>query len=177
MLIIQHIWTKWTKATRGAHTPVQRPRLAEAYELPAIEPGGGPVRHEIRALEREGFEIVESAGGIDRDGWKRQQPWRETPLDWRDRGDLVEIVLRAPSDRRQQTKWPAYLPVPLFAMRLGETARIDWNGRFISSMSGYNRATYYEQHTYWLAVSEAPHARLFLDAEPRKTVDLRTEIY
>ena len=177
MLIIQDIWTKWTKATRGSHRPVQRPRLDEAYALPPIGPGAGPVRHEIRALEREAFEIVEIVGEIDRDGWTRQQPWRETPLDWRDRGDLVEIILRRPSDRRQQTKWPAHLPVPLFSLRLGETARIDWNGRFISSLSRYNRATYYEQHTYWLAVVREPHARLFLDAEPRKRIDLRTEIY
>ena len=44
-------------------------------------------------------------------------------------------------------------------------------------MSGHNRSTYYEQHLYWLAVTSEPRERLFLDADPKKSIDLRTEIY
>lgn len=177
MLIIQHIWTKWTKRSRGANSPLERPGLAEAYKLPELPAGTGVVRHEIRALEREDFALVEETGPVTRDQWARLQPNRDNVLDWRLKGGEAEIILRKPSEGRQQTKWPAHLPVPLFVLRDGETARIEWNGRFISSMSGANRSTYYEQHVYWLAVTGTPSARLFLDARPKKTIDLRTGIY
>ena len=180
MLIIQHIWTKWTKRSRGADAPIKRPRLDDAYMLPPAPgaPGApGVLRHEIRALESERFELVETAGEISRQEWERQWPHRNNALDWRIRGDEADIILKKPSEHTQQTKWPAHLPSPLFTLDMGETARIEWNGRFISSLSGYNRASYYEQHVYWLAVAEAPEPRLFLDAEPRKTIDLTTGIY
>jgi hypothetical protein len=47
------------------------------------------------------------------------------------------------------------------------------------STFGSNRSSYYEQHIYWLAFADgpAPAPRLFLDAAPRKHVDLRTGIY
>lgn len=177
MLIIQHIWTKWTKRSRGANSPIQRPRMAEVYPLPVISATEGVFRHEIRALERENFVPVEEVGPVSRDEWERLQPYRDNALDWRWRGDRAEIILRKPSEHRLQTKWPSFLPTPLFALEEEETARIEWNGRFISSMSGHNRATYYEQHLYWLAVTGEHRERLFLDARPKKTIDLRTEIY
>ncbi|HET9427056.1 MAG TPA: hypothetical protein VFO69_01720 [Allosphingosinicella sp.] len=177
MLIIQHIWTKWTKRSRGANAPLRRPRLSEAYRLPEPRETEGVVRHEIRALESEDFALVEELGRVSRDDWERLQPYRDNALDWRLWHDRAEIIIRRPSEGRQQTKWPAHLPVPLFTLEDGETARIEWNGRFMSSMSGRNRASYYEQHVYWLAVIREPRARLFLDAKPKKTIDLRTEIY
>lgn len=177
MLVIQHIWTKWTKRSRGANSPLQRPRLLEAYPLPRIDDGHRVVRHEIRALEREKFERVEEFGPVEREQWERLQPYRDNALDWLLRERRADIIIRKPSQERQQTKWPAYLPSPLFTLAEGETAKIEWNGRFISSMSGSNRATYYEQHVYWLAFTGEPTERLFLDAAPKKTIDLRTEIY
>ena len=174
MLIIQHIWTKWTKAARGANAPLRRPRLAEAYPLPAFDGETEVARHEVRALEREGFAIVEEAGPTNRDEWPRLWPHRNEALDWRYRGDRADIILRKPSIYRQATRWPAYLPSPLFRLLEGETARIDWNGRFAF---GSNRSSYYEQHTYWLAVTDAPTTRLFLEAEPKKHIDLRGDIY
>lgn len=135
------------------------------------------LRHELRAMESEGFVLIELIGPVSRDDWQRAQPCRATPLDWRLTPSGAEIRLTHPSEDRLRTKWPALLPSPLFTLRPGDTARIDWNGRFRSSLFGSSLAYYFEQHTYWLAVAEAPHPRLFLDAEPRKHVDLRTEIY
>lgn len=180
MLIVQHIWTTWTKELRGANAPVKRPRLAEAYELPGQAhelPGdGGALLHELRALWHEDFGIRETYGPIARPEW-RQAQWNQSALlDWHLKKDGAEIVLQSDTHRRQ-TKWPAFLPSPLFTLRSGETARIDWNGRFRTSLSGANRASYYEQHTYWLALADEAAARLFLDATPRKHVDLRAEIY
>jgi hypothetical protein len=177
MLIIQNIWSRWTKAARGANSRLRRPRTDEAYILPPPAETGEVLWHELRAMEIEGFALVERIAPIDRDGWQRAQPHRSTPLDWRPVRGGAEIRLVHPSKHRLRTKWPEFLPSPLFTLRSGETARIDWNGRFRSSMSGSNLAYYYEQHTYWLAIAETPDPRLFLDAQPRKHVDLRTEIY
>lgn len=180
MLIVQHIWTKWTKQSRGANAPVKRPRLAEAYELPAEalrppEPGEA-LLDDVRALWLEEFELRRSFEPIARPDWKHWQWNHGALLDWHLTGDGADIVLQSDTCRRQ-TKWPAFLPSPLFTLRAGETARIDWNGRFRTSLSGANRASYYEQHTYWLALADEAPPRLFLDATPRKHVDLRTEIY
>lgn len=177
MMIIQHIWSRWTKAARGANAPLKRPRLDEAYLLPATDGVCDVLRHEIRAVEEEDFALIVRAGPISRDQWQRSLPWREAPLDWRLRKGAAEISLRRPSDHRQQTRWPAHLPSPLFVLKPGETARIDWNGRFRMSTFGSNRSSHYEQHIYWLALAEAPEPRLFLDAAPRKVIDLRTGIY
>ena len=98
-------------------------------------------------------------------------------LDWHYRGGEADIVLSPPSPYRLQTKWPARLPSPLLTLRAGDVVRIDWNGRLRRSLFGSNRSSYYEQHTYWLALSDRPEPRLFLDAAPVKHVDLRTEIY
>lgn len=175
MLIIQHIWTRWTKRSRGANSPLKRPRLAEAYLLPDVEQDGGVVRHEVRALEQEDFALIEELGPTTRDEWERLLPRRDNALDWRLRDGKAEIIVLTPF--RLQTKWPAFLPKPLFTLNEGDTARIEWNGRFISSMSGRNRASYYEQHIYWLAVTARPETGMFLDAEPKKVIDLRTGIY
>lgn len=179
MLIIQHIWSRWTKASRGTDVGrLQRPRLHEAYELPHSNEPADTLLHEILAVEEDrGFGTEERLGPVTREEWARPQPWCATPLDWRVGKGLVEIVLSRPSEYRLQTKWPAHLPRPLFVLRPGDIARIDWNGRFRMSLFGSNRSSYYEHHIYWLALADAPMPRLFLDAEPRKHVDLRTEIY
>lgn len=177
MLIIQHIWSHWTKAARGADAPLKRPRLAEAYALPPFEGTAEVLRHEVRAVEQEDFAIVERIGPVSRDEWKRPMPFHDTILDWRLGKDGAGISLSHPSEHRLQTKWPGHLPSPLFTLRPGESARIDWNGRLRRSLFGSNRSSYYERHVYWLALTDAPAPRLFLDAAPRKHIDLRTEIY
>lgn len=177
MLIIQHIWTQWTKRSRGADSRVKRPRMAEAYPLPPGSWDCPVLLHEVRATEREDFALVEEIGPTDRDDFPHRQPHRNNVLDWRASPLAAAITLDKPSEYRQQTKWPAKLPRPLFWVYLGETARIEWNGRFRTSLFGSNRSSYYEQHVYWLAVADAPDPRLFLDAEPRKRIDFTTQIY
>src|SRR5687768_17845075 len=111
MLIIQHIWTKWTKWSRGANARLQRPRLDEAYALPELPVDADPgavLLHQVRALEGDGFALVEEFGPIDREAWPRLQPHRNTALDWVYRGDSADIILIKPSEHRQQTKWPAH---------------------------------------------------------------------
>ena len=174
LLIIQHIWTKWTKRARGANSPLRRRRLAEAYPLPPETFDCAVLRHEVRAIESEEFAIVEQTGPTDRDSFARQWPHRHTALDWRLWTGEAEILVRKPSDYTQQTKWPAKLPNPLFVLKAGETARIEWNGRFAF---GSNRSSYFEQHVYWLAIAAGPEPRLFLDAQPRKRIDYTTHIY
>jgi hypothetical protein len=176
IFVIQHIWTRWTKAARGANAPLKRPRLDEAYPLPGTPAAGSAILHEVRTLEQEGFAIEQSFGPVTGREWKDAQWSHGALLDWHLGKEGAEILLQSETSRRQ-TKWPAFLPSPLFTLRAGETARIDWNGRFRTSAGGSNRSSYYEQHTYWLALTDAVEPRLFLDATPRKHVDLRTGIY
>ncbi|TMJ19506.1 MAG: hypothetical protein E6G92_06945 [Alphaproteobacteria bacterium] len=176
IFVIQHIWTRWTKTARGANAPLKRPRLDEAYRLPRAIPAASAVLHEIRSLENDGFGIEQSLAPVTRKEWTDAQWSHGATLDWHLGKDGAEIVLQSDTSRRQ-TKWPAFLPSPLFVLRPGETARIDWNGRFRTSVGDSNRSSYYEQHCYWLALTETAEPRLFLDATPRKHVDLRTGIY
>ena len=145
--------------------------------LPGIQTGSDVWCHEISAVEEDGFAVEESVSPITQEEWARARPHRATPLGWHLRKGAADIRLTNPSEYRLRTKWPAFLPSPLFTLRPGETARIDWNGRLRMSLFGSNRSYYYEQHTYWLAFAAAPEPRLFLDARPKKHVDLRTEIY
>jgi hypothetical protein len=39
MLILQHIWSRWTTESRGADAPLRRPRFEVAYALPAALAG------------------------------------------------------------------------------------------------------------------------------------------
>jgi hypothetical protein len=138
---------------------------------------GAAWRHEIRASEWEDFEIVDRSGPVTREDWRRGGPNADTVLDWHLHPKAADIAVSRPGGSRLQTKWPAFLPSPLFTLRPGDIARIDWNARLRMSAGDSNRSSYYEQHIYWLALTESPEPRLFLDAKPRKHVDLRTEIY
>lgn len=166
MLIIQHIWSRWTKESRGADARRPRPQLDEAYPLPPMDASAPVVAHEIGADTWRDFTLVETAGPVTARDWKGAHNVR-----WGLRKKAVEIFL---SDPRPASKWPAHLPSPLFILHPGDTARIDWNGRFAF---GSNHSSFYEQHIYWVAMADAVETRLFLDAVPRKHVDLRGDIY
>ncbi len=183
MLVLQHIMARWDKATRGANSPVQRPRLAPAYALPAQDGGASTAAidgrtqmllHQIHSGMVFGEPgPTEAIGPIARADWLRGHP----TLGWLAHPDRIDISLSNPSENRLQTRWPAHLPSLLFALGPGETARIEWNGRFRTSLFVSNRATCYEQHIYWLAFTDEPSERLFLDAQPKKAIDLTTHIY
>ena len=175
MLIVQHIWSRWTKASRGANSELRRPRLNEAYMLPEM-PTCAVGLHEVSAVEADDFKLSVRFAAVEHDDWRKPVPHHEVALDWHLTDAGAAIALVPPAPQRRQTSWPAYLPTPLFMLAAGETARIEWNGRFRTSLLGSDRSTYYEQHVYWLAVGDW-HARLFLDAKPRKRIDLTTQIY
>lgn len=180
MLILQHVWRRWTKATRAAGDAGPRLAVPEAFPLkgPAGPVGGGEVWvHGVRALEDDGFRVEQRAGALTHDAWAHETPMHPANLTWRLGEDEAEIGLSPPSPERLTTRWPAHLPGPVCVVRPGEVVRIDWNGRFVSSLGGSIRAYYYDWHTYWLTWAEAPPADVFTAAAPRKHVDLRTRIY
>ena len=177
MLIVQHIWSRWTKASRGADRPLQRPRLADSYPLPpASQAPGALLRHlayfhEIRSVESDRFEVRETI----RNEMQTERSDGVLEVRWVNDGWLV--FLDDPSPYRRQTKWPRVMPSPLFVLKFGKVALIDWNARFRFSLFGSNRSRYYEQHRYWLAELAEPEPDPFGDPEIWKHVDLRTEIY
>ena len=176
-LIVQHIWMRWTKRSRGANAPMTRPRLQEAYPLPLGDRAEALAArtawvHEISALEAEAFALRErfSPGG-ERPGVVELGVLKVRP----GLGSYL-VSLGDPSPWRRRTKWPAKLPSPLFELLPDRVARIDWNARLRTSTFGSNLSYYFEQHLYWLKIVEAPEAEPFTGVVPWKHVDLRTEI-
>lgn len=181
MLILQHVWRRWTKATRAAADAGPRLTVAEAWPLKVPHGLGAAVagqiwRHEVRALEAAGFAPEQRAGVLTHDAWAHETPMHAANLHWRLGSDAAEISLSPPGETLR-TPWPAHLSLSLLAVRSGHVVRIDWNGRFLASLAGSDRSYYYDWHTFWLTWADAPPADVFTAAQPRKHVDLRTRIY
>lgn len=177
MLVIQNLWTSWTKASRDASAA--RPRLLEALPLPV--PGGPPPPgqawvHDVHRREDEGFEPRTWSGWASQDAWSRMR--FTNTLAWTLRaGGVVEIALRPPSPGMRQTRWPEGLASPLYVLEPGDAARIAWNGRFRNSMGGSNRGSFYEEHLIFVAAATAPDAGLFTNRPVARSIDLTTRIY
>lgn len=172
MIVVQHIWSRWTKATRGAHQSQKRPQLLDAYPVRAPEANCELLVHEISTVERDGrFELCEKHEVTIAGSTQARNREIDGVVGLRIQKDLVEVIVTRPS--ALHTAWPSSLPRPLFSVRPGETACIDWNGR----LQWTGRATCFQQHRYWFAVMEHADRNLFIEATPRKHVDLRTHIY
>lgn len=177
MFVLQHVWTRWTKAGRSAQAAAERLALPSAW--PLRPPAGRPDAwlHEIRAIESEGFLPKARSGELTRAFWEASAPAHAANLTWRMSKDAVELSLLPPWPSMRSTRWPEGLPRPIFSLSAGQTARIDWNARFRASAGESNRGYFYDAHTLWLAVVERPEADLFTAAQPYKHLDLRTQIY
>jgi hypothetical protein len=176
VLVMQDTWLRWTKASRAAADATARLAVPRVHLLPQLV-NEGTLRHEIAALEQDGFEQLQRIRAIDDPAWAQDLPIRPDNVGARKRGDGFEVRLARPFPSMLTTAWPAHLPAPLFAGGVGAAVRIDWNGRFRSSVSGSNRSYFYEEHTVWVALLENPTGQALLDLRPRKHIDLRTQIY
>ena len=184
MLVVQHIWSRWTKASRGA--AAQRPRGKPAYPLPLAAISTRPADtavHEVKLMEAGGFEEAERFRAVaelaDLAEPGQTAPNSAANLRWRPlAGGAFGLSISAPWEGMRVTDWPGHLPSPLITLEVGESCVIDWNGRFRTSMFGSNRSYFYEQHRYACAVVDGrPERELFLSLKPRKTFDFTTRIY
>lgn len=176
VLIMQDTWLRWTKATRAAADAPARLNVPRVHLLPQLS-NDGTLRHEIMALEQDGFAPVERIRAFGDPAWREDRPLRPDNLRARRTRDGFEVRLDPPWSSMLTTRWPGHLPAPLFTGQVGEAVRIDWNGRFHASLAGSNRSYFYEEHTVWVALLEAPTDRALVDLAPRKHIDLRTQIY
>jgi hypothetical protein len=179
-LLIQDTWLRWTKASRAASDAGARLAVPRVHLLPQLSPHlheDGSLRHEIAVLEENAFAPLHRVRAIGDPAWGQDRPLRPDNLRARVRGDEFEVRLDRPWGSMLATRWPAQLPAPLFRGRVGESVRVDWNGRFRASLSGSNRSYFYEEHTVWVTLQEAPTDRVFVELAPRKHIDLRTRIY
>ena len=176
-LIVQDNSVRWTKATRGADRPVQRPRMNEPARLTALP---GPEHrqwiHRRQACERLDFQIMDACGP---DGAKRapDQSVHEDVLRWRWMDGAALLSLHEPAPDTRQTRWPARLPDPVATVRPGVLVRIDWNMRARLSLFGSNRASHFEEHTIFVTMTHQPGRDLFVKQAPDKRIDLRVGIY
>ena len=177
MVVIQTLWTHWTRASRDA--AAARPRLTGP--LPLLTPVGPPPPgqawvHDIHRREDEAFALRTWSGWASQDDLERM--WFTHIVTWKLRsGGAVEVGLRPPSPGMRQSHWPAALPSPLFLLEPGDTGRISWNGRFRKTMGGSNRGSFYEEHLIFVAATEAPEPDLFTRGPTTRTADLMTRIY
>jgi hypothetical protein len=170
MIVMQHIWSRWTKRSRGANADLPRPKVAGAYPLPAIPSHIGFARHTILFdgfgddfERRETLDLFDKIPphSYDRDG----------PIHLKLHGDRLEVRLQRPATL--QTRWPSHLPSPLFSIEAPRTANIRWSGRFGTS----RRQTFFQDHSCWIAWGEAVAENAFLEAVPVKNIDYRVNLY
>lgn len=176
VLMIQDVWSRWTKASRAAADAGVRLAVPRVHSLPLLT-GDSTIRHEVAALEEHGFEPRHLVRRMDDPAWAHDCPARPDNLKaWRV-GEGFAVSLFRPWNSMLTTKWPAWLASSLFEGGLGDAVRIDWNGRFRSSIGGSNRSYFYEEHTIWVTLQAAPTDATFLALDPIKHIDLRTMIY
>jgi hypothetical protein len=176
ILVMQDTWLRWTKASRAAADASARLAVPRAHLLPQLV-NEGTLRHEVAALETDNFEQLHRIRAIIDPAWAHDRPIRPDNVSVRRRGDGFEVRLAKPFSGMLTTAWPGHLPAPLFSGKVGESVRIDWNGRFHASMNGSDRSYFYEEHTVWVALLERLTDDAMLGLAPRKHIDLRTQIY
>ncbi len=176
VLMIQDVWSRWTKASRAAADAGTRLAVPRVHRLPILS-GEATIRHEVAALEEHGFEARHLVRRMDDPAWAHDRPARPDNLKALRVGEGFAVSLFRPWDSMLTTRWPAWLASPLFEGGLGDAVRIDWNARFRASVSGSNRSYFYEEHTVWVTLQAAPTDASFLALAPSKHIDLRTTIY
>jgi hypothetical protein len=176
VLIMQDTWLRWTKATRAALDAGPRLAVPRVHLLPQLA-NEGTLRHEVAAFEANGFDMLQRIRAIMDPAWAQDLPIRPDNVQARRRGDGFDVRLDRPFPGMLVTAWPGHLPAPLFTGGVGEAVRIDWNGRFRSSLGGSNRSYFFEEHTVWVALLDGPLDKSLLEITPRKHIDLRTQIY
>jgi len=176
VLIMQDTWLRWTKATRAAADAGPRLAVPRVHLLPQLA-NEGTLRHEVAAFETDGFEPQQRIRAIGDPAWQHDRPGRPDNVQVQRRGDGFDVRLDRPFPSMLVTAWPGHLPTPLFTGSVGEAVRIDWNGRFRSSIGGSNRSYFFEEHTVWVALLDGPLDKSLLEITPRKHIDLRTQIY
>lgn len=176
VLMIQDVWSRWTKASRAALDAGTRLALPRVHALPLLT-GEETIRHEVAALEDEGFAPRHLVRSLNDPAWAHDHPARPDNLKvWRVRDGFAVSLLR-PWESMLTTRWPAWLASPLFEGKLGDAVRIDWNARFRASVFGSNRSYFYEEHTIWITLQETARDSSFQTLAPIKHIDLRTTIY
>jgi hypothetical protein len=176
VLMIQDVWFRWSKASRAAADAQVRLAVPRVHLLPQLT-GDASIRHEVMVHESGGFIPVHRVRPIQDPAWGQDTPMRPDNLRARVAGDRFTVSLLRPWSTILRTRWPAHLPAPLFEGGVGESVRIDWNGRFRSSVFGSNRSYFYEEHTIWVTLVDAPTDASFVTLTPKKHIDLRTTIY
>lgn len=178
MIVVQHLWSHWSKASRPA--AAQRPRLPDAATLaaPIGDARGKAWLHDVRMLEREGFVRRDDSGWTTSADWGAREPLSPANVSWRARPTGgVEVSVHRPWGSMLRTAWPEVLPTPLLELPAEAVGKIIWNGRFLSSAGGSDRSYFYAEHSVLIVDTEQPDADRFTASPPVKTVDLRTRIY
>lgn len=176
VLMVQDVWFRWSKFSRAAANAKTRLAVPRVHLLPQLS-GEESIRHEVLVHESNGFVPLHRVRSMKDLAWGLDSPMRPDNMRARASGNKFMVSLERPWSSLLTTKWPAFLPSPLFQGEVGESVRIDWNGRFHSSLFGSDRSYFYEEHAILVTLAAAPLDTTFLTLEPVKHIDLRTQIY
>jgi len=177
MLIVQHIWSRWTKQSRGANASSPRPRLPEGALLPSGLSGPAPMLHSLRLLEAEGFRLAESFGPLTPETWRHGDPQHAGNLSWKEGPEDIEITLTEPWPSLRRTVWKGPPSGPVARLRDGQKLLILWNARFFASAAGSDRSYFFEEHAVRIANVTNPTREALIGRESMRVIDLLTRIY
>lgn len=169
MLIVQHIWRRWTAP--GEETPLPGPH--DVQLTPERVFGWGQV-----------FDYSENPARSRRLRLDQRPDdlWR--PLEWRGGSMGMQIGIHKPGGLRSAWDLGYHAPNWLFTLKAGQIGRVRWNGRF-GARPGIG--PYFEDHIYWIGIGDpdpnmfhdrplhAGHERLHLRPRSSTTVDGATE--
>lgn len=166
MLVIQHLHTTWTKASRGMPGAGVRNAVPRALPLALPDAAADEVcLHHVAFDERDAF----AARGRTESLQRARSYWSLTI----DREGDAFILSFAYDPSRHGL--PLRHTVPrrnrLFTLARGQTARFHINGRF-----SYE-SQWYEQHCLNLAHVAKPDLALFVDRAPDHVVDLNAALF
>ncbi|MBU6320095.1 MAG: hypothetical protein KGS00_10595 [Alphaproteobacteria bacterium] len=177
MFILQHIWSRWTKQSRGANAERPRPRLPEGALLPQGHSGPVPLLHSLRLLEAEDFRLVETVGPLTPETWRHSDVQHAANLSWKTGQEDVEVTLTEPWPSLRRTIWKGPPSGPIARVREGQRLLILWNARFFASAAGSDRSYFFEEHALRIANLANPSRDALVGRDGMRVIDLLTRIY
>jgi hypothetical protein len=168
MIIVQHIRTRWTKASRGMPGAAVRNTVPRTMPLqPVPDPAPGIHLHGVSADEADGFELRQKSA-IIASGQQFTTYWS---LRFHQEGASVRVEFRYLMEEHglPGRERPRH---PLFTLAPGEIGALHINGRF-----NYTSVQYYEQHFVNIANVHTPSPGLFTDRHPDYFVDMTANLF
>jgi hypothetical protein len=169
IIILQHITTSWTKATRGAEGREVRARLPRAYPLPSgiVLPPGSCLIHNVRRAERDLY-VVSQEYRVTPELSPRMGAESERAVRLCEQDDVLTVSFACTSECGKP--WRA--SPGAIELRRGDVGRVRFNGRFRSY-----EESWYEDKIVNVAYGCSYALGVFTESEPTATLDALVDLW